>query len=52
MTQPFEIQPGDRILVSRTDRMGDLILALPLAETLKARYPQCRVDVLSSLYAS
>lgn len=52
MTQPFEFKPGDRLLVSRTDRLGDLILALPFVAGLKARYPECRVDVMASLYAS
>ena len=52
MNRPLDIRPGDRILVSRTDRLGDLILALPLVESLKLRYPECRVDVLASLYAS
>jgi len=28
------------------------VLALPFVETLKARYPECAVDVLASLYAS
>ena len=51
-TPTIELNSGDKILVSRTDRLGDLILALPLVETLKARYPECRVDVMSSLYAS
>ncbi|HUV30317.1 MAG TPA: glycosyltransferase family 9 protein [Acidobacteriota bacterium] len=52
MARELDIQPGDRILVSRTDRLGDLILALPFVETLKLRYPECRIDVLASLYAS
>jgi ADP-heptose:LPS heptosyltransferase len=52
MNDPLDIRPGDRLLVSRTDRLGDLILALPFVETLKVRYPDCRVDVLASLYAS
>jgi len=52
MSETLEIRPGDRLLVSRTDRLGDLILALPLVESLKARYPECRVDVMASLYAS
>ncbi|MCP4684285.1 MAG: glycosyltransferase family 9 protein [bacterium] len=52
MDDVLEIKPGDRILVSRSDRLGDLILALPFVETLKARYPECQVDVLASLYAS
>ncbi len=52
MTKPLDLKPGDRILVSRTDRLGDLILALPFVETLKYRYPECRIEVLASLYAS
>ncbi|UCG62698.1 MAG: glycosyltransferase family 9 protein [Candidatus Zixiibacteriota bacterium] len=52
MTKVIDLQPGDRILISRTDRLGDLILALPFVETIKERYPECRVDVISSLYAS
>jgi heptosyltransferase III len=52
MSLEIDIQPGDRLLVSRTDRLGDLVLALPFVETLHARYPQCPVDVIASLYAS
>jgi heptosyltransferase-3 len=47
-----DIVPGDRLLVSRSDKLGDLILALPFVESLKARYPECTVEVLASLYAS
>jgi len=50
--QSLQFNPGDRILVSRTDRLGDLILSLPFVESLKLRYPECRIEVLSSLYAS
>jgi len=52
VNEKINIEPGDSILVSRTDRLGDLILAIPFAETLKVRYPEARVDVLASLYAS
>ncbi len=52
MSKLLDLKPGDRILISRTDRLGDLILALPFVETVKERYPECRVDVISSLYAS
>ena len=52
MTDIIEIKPGERILISRTDRLGDLILALPLVETIARRYPDNPVDVLASLYAS
>ncbi len=50
--QVIDLHPGDKILISRTDRLGDLILALPFVETVKTRYPECQVEVLSSLYAS
>ena len=52
MTKGLDLKPGDRILISRTDRLGDLILALPFVASIKARYPECKVDVLASLYAS
>jgi len=52
MNITIELNPGDRILISRTDRLGDLILAIPFVETMKLRYPECRVDVSASLYAS
>jgi heptosyltransferase-3 len=52
MSKLLDLKAGDRILISRTDRLGDLILALPFVETVKERYPECRIDVISSLYAS
>ncbi|HWR82803.1 MAG TPA: glycosyltransferase family 9 protein [Candidatus Deferrimicrobium sp.] len=52
MNKIIDVKPGDRILVSRSDRLGDLILALPLVETLKVRYPECSIEVMASLYAS
>ena len=48
----IEINPADKILISRSDRLGDLILALPFIETIAQRFPECWVDVLASLYAS
>jgi heptosyltransferase-2 len=35
-----------RILVSRTDRIGDLVLSTPLIETLKRSYPDSRISFL------
>ncbi len=52
MSKIIDLKPGDRILISRSDRLGDLILALPFVETMKARYPECRIEVMASLYAS
>ena len=52
MVRRIQIAPGDKLLISRTDRLGDLILALPLVQTLKARYPSTRMEVLTSDYAA
>jgi lipopolysaccharide heptosyltransferase II len=52
MVKQIEIIDRDKILISRTDRLGDLILALPFIDTFKNSYPNCKVDVVSSLYAS
>jgi lipopolysaccharide heptosyltransferase II len=52
LTRKVHIAPADRLLISRTDRLGDLILALPLVQTLKARYPSALIDVLTSDYAA
>ncbi len=52
MSKIIDIKDGDSILVSRTDRLGDLVLALPFIESLKSRYPNSKIDVIASLYAS
>jgi len=52
MPEKIDLQPGDKLLISRTDRLGDLVLALPFVETMKQRYPECNIEVLTSLYAS
>ncbi len=52
MTKSIDLKPGERILVSRTDRIGDLTLAIPVMESLKARYPECHVDAIASDYAA
>lgn len=38
------------ILIVRTDRIGDLILTLPLAGLIKKHYPQCKVSYLVREY--
>ena len=52
MPKKISLEKGDRILISRTDRIGDLILTIPLIESVKANYPECLVDVLASDYAA
>lgn len=40
------------ILIVRPDRLGDLILSLPVAETLKTNMPNCKITYLASFYAA
>jgi len=41
-----------RILIARTDNIGDVVLTLPLAGYLKQRYPQAEVVFLCRRYAA
>jgi len=45
------ITPFKHILVSRTDRIGDLILSLPVFQSLKASFPGVKITALVSPYA-
>lgn len=40
-----------RLLVSRTDRLGDVVLSLPLLGLLRARWPQAEIVFLTREYA-
>jgi ADP-heptose:LPS heptosyltransferase len=48
MTKP--VSPR-HILVSRTDKIGDLLLSLPVFQSLKEAFPQTRLTALVSSYA-
>jgi len=37
-----------KILILRYDRLGDMVVTLPLIETLKQSYPEYQIDVLAS----
>jgi len=39
---------GKGIVLFRTDRLGDLVLALPVVEALKAALPHTRIDVVTA----
>ena len=39
-----------RILISRTDAIGDVVLTLPLASLLKERFPHAHIGFLGKLY--
>lgn len=45
------IEPTN-LLIVRTDRIGDLVLSLPLAEIIKRKYPNCKVTYLIRRYTS
>ena len=38
------------ILLVRTDRIGDVVLSLPLAEEIKKAFPECRISFLVKAY--
>jgi ADP-heptose:LPS heptosyltransferase len=42
----------EKILVSRTDGIGDLLLTTPLFNELKMKFPKARISALVSSYAS
>jgi lipopolysaccharide heptosyltransferase II len=45
-------QQFQRILVVRTDRIGDVILTLPLAEVLKKNFPNAHISVMIRRYTA
>ena len=38
------------LLIVRTDRIGDVVLSLPLAELVKKHYPECHITFLLKDY--
>ncbi len=44
----MKLRPGSRLLVVRTDRLGDVILSLPVVTALKEAYPGCSLALLTS----
>ena len=42
----------EKILIVRTDRIGDVVLSLPLAEIIKKKYPQSKVSYFLREYTS
>jgi len=48
MSKPIRLKGTERILVVRTDRIGDLVLATPVFECLKRSFPNLAIDALVS----
>lgn len=44
----LDINKISKILVLRYDRIGDLIVTLPLIETIKSQYPNINIDIVAS----
>lgn len=40
------------ILIVRTDRIGDVVLTIPLAKVIKENYPDCRITFLVQTYTA
>jgi len=40
------------ILIVRTDRIGDVVLSIPMAEIVKRKYPHCKITYLVRDYTS
>ena len=46
----MKLGPNQKIIISRTDNIGDVVLTLPLAKTLKEKYPQAEILFLGKKY--
>ena len=40
----------ERIIISRTDNIGDVVLCLPVAGVLKKQFPECKIIFLGNSY--
>lgn len=48
----IQLKGNEKILIVRTDRIGDLILSTPVAEVLKEKFPQAHIDFLVAPYTA
>jgi len=46
------VRVPENILIIRTDRIGDLILTLPMAAAVRKRYPKARINFLVRAYTA
>ncbi len=47
-----ELCDGDRVLLVRTDRLGDVILTTPMARVLREKFPGVKVDMMTKGYCA
>lgn len=45
-----EKQAPNRLLISRTDKIGDMVLSIPSFFMLRQMYPQAKIAVIASIY--
>jgi len=51
--QALDLSKVNKIVLIRTDRIGDIILSTPALKALRARFPNARIDyVVQEKYAS
>lgn|SRR5574341_53046 len=48
----IQLKGNEKILIVRTDRIGDVVLSTPVAEVLKQRFPQGKIDFLVAPYTT
>ena len=46
------MNPPQNILIVRTDRIGDVVLSLPMAAIIKKHFPECHITFLLRRYTS
>lgn len=46
----MKLSPNPKIIISRTDNIGDVVLTLPLAKALKEKYPEAQILFLGKKY--
>jgi heptosyltransferase III len=46
----MKLSPKPKIIISRTDNIGDVVLTLPLAKALKEKYPEAEILFLGKKY--
>jgi ADP-heptose:LPS heptosyltransferase len=45
------VEPFQRIIISRTDKIGDVILTLPLVGFLKENYPNSEIIFIGNTHS-
>ncbi len=52
MTEKIELPENPKIVVVRTDRIGDVVLSLPVIESIRRAYPKAHICALTRGYTS